>query len=102
VFSLSWPQDAYRSDDILQTLPAFCFSSIHLSVCLPLNPQRKREARYQTGHSSTPPLPIPEISGERGNVQMKENLHVAISHSLQKQTDPKTSRGGDKGNEEEG
>lgn len=63
--------------------------------------KRKREARYQTGHSSTPPLPIPEIRGERGKVQMKENLHVAISHSLQKQTDPKTSRGEDKGNEEE-
>lgn len=63
--------------------------------------KRKREARYQTGHSSTPPLPIPEIRGERGKVQMKENLHVAISRSLQKQTDPKTSRGEDKGNEEE-
>lgn len=25
----------------------------------------KREARYQTGHSSTPPLPIPAITEER-------------------------------------
>lgn len=48
MFSLSWPQDAYRSDDILQTFPAFCFSSIHLSVCLTLNPQRKREARVMS------------------------------------------------------
>lgn len=76
MFSLSWPQDAYRSDDILQTFPAFCFSSIHLSVRLALNPQRRKEERV-----TSPPV-FSNLTQESFGVVVGGLLHLPAFHFL--------------------